>query len=104
MDQPLAQPARVIAAHLAEWGSTPAYVELAVFGTHEPRAIAAEIDRFARSGARPDIPPVSRLAGSPGARLSGDDNPAVCEPIRFARGAFSALSDQSLIRIRGGWE
>lgn len=49
VDERLVQPTRVIAAHLAEWGSAPAYVELAVFGTDEPRAIAREIDRFCRT-------------------------------------------------------
>src|SRR6266487_1423611 len=42
----LAQPVRVIAQHLAEWESP--YVDLAIFGTAEPVAIARAIDVFCR--------------------------------------------------------
>jgi hypothetical protein len=44
----LAQPVRVIAQHLAEWGPSPPFVELAIFGTAEPVAIARTIDAFCR--------------------------------------------------------
>src|SRR5439155_24001203 len=40
--------AEVVSQHLREWGEAPAWVELAVFGSDEPRAIAEEIDRFCR--------------------------------------------------------
>jgi hypothetical protein len=48
MDPGVAQLAEIIAAHLREWGDAPAHVELAVFGSDEPRAIAEELDRFCR--------------------------------------------------------
>jgi hypothetical protein len=48
MDEGLAQLAEVVAAHLREWGDAPAHVELAVFGSDEPRAIAETIDDFCR--------------------------------------------------------
>lgn len=47
MEQGIAQLAEVIAAHLATW-STPPHVELAIYGSGDARAIAAEIDAFCR--------------------------------------------------------
>ncbi len=47
MDDGVAQLAEVIAADLSTW-TTPPYVELAVYGSAEPRAIAGEIDAFCR--------------------------------------------------------
>jgi hypothetical protein len=47
MAQSVEQLAAVIAAHLSEWGGTP-YVELAVFGTDDPLAIARAIDDLCR--------------------------------------------------------
>ena len=47
MDQGVAQLAEVIAADLASW-TTPPYVELAIYGSADARAIAGEIDRFCR--------------------------------------------------------
>ena len=38
----------VIAAHLREWEPSPAYVELAIFGTDNPQQIAGSIDAFCR--------------------------------------------------------
>jgi hypothetical protein len=46
MDDGLTQLARVIDAHLREWDS--AHVELAVYGSDDARAIAAEVDDFCR--------------------------------------------------------
>jgi hypothetical protein len=40
--------ADVIAAHLEEWRPGPAHVELAIFGTDDPAAIAAMLDQFCR--------------------------------------------------------
>jgi hypothetical protein len=47
MDPGVAQLAEVIAAHLAAW-DTPPYVELAIYGTSDARAIASELDVFCR--------------------------------------------------------
>jgi hypothetical protein len=47
MDQGVAQLAEVIAKDLATW-KTPPYVELAIYGSDDARAIAAEIDRFCK--------------------------------------------------------
>jgi Phosphotransferase enzyme family len=44
----MADLAAVIAAHLAEWNDSPAYVELAIYGTDDPQAIARELDVFCR--------------------------------------------------------
>ncbi|MDB4968838.1 MAG: hypothetical protein JWN44_4527 [Myxococcales bacterium] len=48
MDPGVAQLAETIARHLSEWRDSPAHVELAVFGSDEPHAIAEELDRFCR--------------------------------------------------------
>lgn len=48
MDPRLAQPSEIIAAHLRQWGAEPAWVELALFGSDDARAIAIEIDGFCR--------------------------------------------------------
>jgi hypothetical protein len=42
----IAHLASMIAAHLREWDTTPAFVELAVFGTDEATSIARTIDAF----------------------------------------------------------
>jgi hypothetical protein len=47
-EQRLAQLAGVIATHLREWDPSPAYVDLAVFGTNDPHAIAEAVDAFCR--------------------------------------------------------
>ncbi len=47
MDDGIAQLAQVIAADLRTW-QTPPYVELAIYGTGDADAIAAEIDAFCR--------------------------------------------------------
>ncbi|HEX8952818.1 MAG TPA: hypothetical protein VF945_13275, partial [Polyangia bacterium] len=47
MDDGVAQLAEVIAADLATW-ETPPYVELAIYGTSDARAIAGEVDAFCR--------------------------------------------------------
>jgi hypothetical protein len=47
MDDGIAQLAGVIAADLATW-ETPPYVELAIYGSSDARAIAAEVDAFCR--------------------------------------------------------
>ena len=47
MDDGVTQLAEVIAADLATW-ETPPYVELAIYGTGDARAIAEELDAFCR--------------------------------------------------------
>ena len=51
MDPGVAQLAEVIAANLRTW-DTPPHVELAIYGTADAAAIAAEIDRFCRDELR----------------------------------------------------
>ena len=46
MDDGIAHLGSTIAAHLREWDTTPAFVELAVFGTDDATAIARAIDSF----------------------------------------------------------
>jgi hypothetical protein len=41
--------ADIVAQHLAEWGASPAHVELAIYGTDDPNVIAREIDSFCRA-------------------------------------------------------
>jgi phosphotransferase family enzyme len=46
MDDGIAHLGSIIAAHLREWDTAPAFVELAVFGTDDAAAIARAIDAF----------------------------------------------------------
>jgi hypothetical protein len=46
MDDGVAHLGSVIAAHLREWDTSPAFVELAIFASDDARVIAAAIDAF----------------------------------------------------------
>jgi Phosphotransferase enzyme family len=46
MDDGVAHLASIIAAHLREWDTSPAFVELAIFESDDARVIAAAIDAF----------------------------------------------------------
>ena len=46
MDDGIAHLGSTIAAHLREWDTAPAFVELAVFGTDDAASIARAIDAF----------------------------------------------------------
>ena len=46
MDGGVAHLGSVIAAHLREWDTSPAFVELAIFASDDARVIAAAIDAF----------------------------------------------------------
>lgn len=46
MDDGVAHLGSIIAAHLREWDTSPAFVELAIFKSDDARVIAAAIDAF----------------------------------------------------------
>jgi hypothetical protein len=46
MDDGVAHLGSIIAAHLREWDTSPAFVELAIFESDDARVIAAAIDAF----------------------------------------------------------
>jgi hypothetical protein len=48
-DDRLAQPAQVIAEHIATWAPSPAFVELAIFETEDALTIARAVDAFCRA-------------------------------------------------------